>query len=258
MSRMVILGSGPALPDRERGNSSMVWDSPAGALLIDCGGGVFQQLLRAGIDPASLRTVVITHAHTDHIYGLPALVFHLWLAGYNGTLSVRANAPTLAAARRLCEALELEQQGHMCDVAWSVIDDSEERLVEETAGYRLSTAPVEHTVPCLAIKIVDPITGRVLVHSSDTRPCAEVERLAQGAHTLIHEATTGNPHENHGHTTPRQAGEIAARAGVERLVLIHFSAQYTMPEAEAVTQVRAGGFGGEVAIARDLDVYELR
>ena len=77
MGRMVILGSGTALPDHERDNTFMVWDSPAGALLIDCGGRAYQQLLRARIDPASLRRVILTHVHPDHIYGLPALLFHL-------------------------------------------------------------------------------------------------------------------------------------------------------------------------------------
>jgi ribonuclease Z len=74
---------------------------------------------------------------------------------------------------------------------------------------------------------------------------------------LIHEATTADPNEGHGHSTPRQAGEIAARCGVEQLILIHFSAHYTMPEAEARAEVRAGGFEREVQIAHDLAEYRL-
>ena len=257
MGRMVILGSGTALPDQDRDNSFMVWDSPAGALLIDCGGRAYQQLLRARIDPTSLRGVILTHAHPDHIYGLPALLFHLWLAGYEGTLPVRANAPTLATAQRLCDALELQQKQHMCDVEWSTIDDTVERLVEGTEEYTISTAPVRHSVPCLAVKIVDTATTRALVYSSDTGPCNELAQLATGAHTLIHEATTREPKAGAGHTTPRQAGEIAAQAGVQRLVLIHFSADYTMPEADALDEVRSTRFSGQVEIARDLAEYAL-
>ncbi|MDQ5854468.1 MAG: MBL fold metallo-hydrolase [Chloroflexota bacterium] len=257
MGRMIILGSGTALPDRDRDNTFLAWDSGDGVLLIDCGGRAYQQLLRAGIEPASLRAVILTHAHPDHIYGLPALVFHLWLAGYQGTLTVRANPPTLATTQRLCDALELQQKGHMCAVEWSTIDDGGERLVEQTERYTISTMPVQHSVPCLAVKIIDATSGQTIVYSSDTEPCPEVDQFAVGAHTLIHEATTAEPKPGLGHTTPRQAGEIAARAGVERLVLIHFSAQYTMPEADAVQQVRAAGFGGQVEIARDLAEYVL-
>ncbi len=257
MSRMVILGSGTALPDYDRDNTSMVWDTPGGALLIDCGGRAYQQLLRAGIEPASLRAVFLTHAHPDHIYGVPALVFHLWLSGYKRTLPIRGNATAIAVARRLCDALELERNGHMCPVEWIIIDEADEQLVETTADYRLWTAPVRHSIPCLAVKIEDLHTGRMLVHSSDTEPFDEFIHFARGSHTLIHEATTSDPHGGHGHTTPRQAGEIAASAGVERLVLIHFSAQYTMPEVEAIKEVRAAGFHGETVIAHDLAEYQL-
>jgi ribonuclease Z len=257
MSRMIILGSGTALPDRERDNTSMAWETESGLLLIDCGGRAYQQLLKAGLDPLSLRGVILTHAHPDHIYGLPALVFHLWLAGYERTLPIMANAPTLAVVRRLCDALDLEQKGHMCAVRWLAVDDAPETVVEETADYRLLSTPVEHSVPCLGLRIEDRRSGRQLVYSSDTVPCATLEALARNAHLLIHEATTNDPGQGSGHTTPYQAGELAVRAGVERLALIHYSAEYTTPEEDAVAQVRAAGFGGEVTIARDLQVYDL-
>ena len=257
MSRMIILGSGLALPDRDRDNTFMVWDAAPRPLLIDCGGRAYQQLLRTGIDPLTLYGVLLTHAHPDHIYGLPALVFHLWLAGYEGTLRIWANGPTLETARRLCEALELEQKGHMCQVEWLQIDDAGEDVLYATEGYALSTGPVRHSIPCLGVKIVERAGGRTLVYSSDTQPCPEVEQLARGAHTLIHEATTPDPDSVHGHSTPREAGEIAASAAVQRLVLIHYSAEYTMPEVDAIAEVRAGGFTGEVEIARDLAEYVL-
>ena len=257
MSRIVVLGSGTALPDRDRDNTGLLWDAPDGAVLLDCGGRAYQQLLRAGVEPSRLRAVVLTHAHPDHIYGLPAFLFHLWLARYPGTLDVFANAPTLATGRRLVEALDLERQGHMCNVAWHEFVDEGEQQIATFDTFRLSVAPVEHSIPCHGVRIEDQRSGRVLAYSSDTQPCATVEQLARGAHTLIHEATTANPNDGHGHSTPRQAGAIAARCGVERLILIHFSAEYTMPEQQALDEVRAGGFDGEAEIARDLATYRL-
>ena len=257
MSRIIVLGSGTALPDRDRDNTSLVWDAPDGAVLIDCGGRAYQQLLRAGVDPARLRTVLLTHAHPDHIYGLPALLFHLWLARYPGTLDIHANTPTLETARRLVDALNLERDEHMCRVAWHTFPDQDEYVVEECDTYRMWVTPVQHSIPCHAVRIEDRTSGQTLVYSADTQPYAGLEQFARGAHTLIHEATTANPDEGHGHTTPRQAGEIAARAGVERLLLIHFSAQYTMPETDAIAEVRAGGFQQTVAVAEDLAEYRL-
>jgi ribonuclease Z len=96
-----------------------------------------------------------------------------------------------------------------------------------------------------------------MVYSSDTRPCDELREFARGAHTLIHEATTAEPAPEQGHTTPRQAGEIAHECGVERLVLIHYSAEYTLPEDEAIAAAKATGFAGEVLLAQELAAYEV-
>src|SRR5690348_511579 len=103
--RLVILGAGTALPDRERDNTYLLWDSPAGSMLIDCAGRAYQQVLRAGVDPKTMRGAILTHSHPDHIYGVPAFLFHLWLGGYAHTFDVWANASTLPRARALCDAL---------------------------------------------------------------------------------------------------------------------------------------------------------
>lgn len=255
--RMVVLGAGTALPDRERDNTFLVWDSPAGSVLIDCGGRAYQQLLRADIDPQTITSLILTHNHPDHIYGLPAFVFHLWLAEYQGTLDIYANPPTLRTAQALCDALDLQQNGHMCPVRWHTLPDDPDTTILTTAHYRISTAPVQHSRPTHAVKIVDLDTQHTLVYSSDTRPCDELRQFARGAHTLFHEATTAEPKPEQGHTTPRQAGQIAGECGVERLVLIHYSAEYTLPANEAIAAAKATGFAGEVLLAQELAAYQV-
>ena len=255
--RLVILGAGTALPDRERDNTFLVWDSPAGSWLIDCAGRAYQQLLRADVDPLQLRGMILTHNHPDHIYGVPAFLFHLWLAGYDGVFNVYANSSTLRMVRQLCAALELEEHGHMCATHWHELGETPQRLAVETDAYRIYTTPVRHSRPTLALKFVDQERQQSIVYSADTEPCPELEDLARGAHTLIHEATVSDPAQRYTHTTPREAGEIAARCGVQRLVLIHYSATYTMPEAEALAEVSAGGFAGEARLARELEEYRV-
>ncbi|HEV2165787.1 MAG TPA: ribonuclease Z [Thermoplasmata archaeon] len=88
-----------------------------------------------------------------------------------------------------------------------------------------------------------PREGRSLVYSGDSAPSEEVRKLAIGATLLIHEATTARDLEaeaNHwGHSSARQAAELATAAGVRGLFLTHFSSRYkeTAPleeEARAV------------------------
>jgi ribonuclease Z len=252
MLRMVLLGVGTAVPDPDRENTHMVWEAPEGLLLIDAGGSTYQRLLRAKLDPLALRGVFLTHGHADHINGLPALLFQLSLVGYQGPLPIYGNEPTLDLARRVVAAFELGR--HQVHADWRPVEPGAE-VPLGVSSYRLRTAPTVHSLPCLALRFEDRASGRALVYSADTEPCPSVQELARGAEILIHEATT--PDLFPSHTTPRQAGQVAAQAGAARLVLVHFSPRWTMSAAQAIEEVRAGGFVGDAEIGREFGVYEL-
>ncbi|MFC4651450.1 ribonuclease Z [Lactococcus nasutitermitis] len=87
--------------------------------------------------------------------------------------------------------------------------------------------------------------GKVVTILGDTRKTNSAVRLALGADLLVHEATYEAAEEkmarNHGHSTSRQAAEVARDANVKRLLLTHISARYVGPligqlvrEAQAV------------------------
>jgi ribonuclease Z len=252
MLAMTLLGVGAAVPDMDRENTHMVWSAPEGLLLVDAGGSTYQRLLRANLDPLTLRGVFLTHAHADHINGLPALLFQLSLVGYTDTLPIYGNAPTLALMQRVLTAFELGS--HQVPVAWITVTSGQD-IPLPVSSYRLTVADTVHPLPCLALRFEDTASERALVYSADTEPCPSVLNLAKGATILIHEATTATPFA--GHTTPRQAGAVAISAAVERLVLVHFSPHWTMSASEAIAEVRAAGFAGDAEIGREFGVYSL-
>jgi len=88
----------------------------------------------------------------------------------------------------------------------------------------------------------EPRTGRRVVISGDTRPTAALQALATGADILVHEATFGDDEAARaietGHSTAREAAQLAHDAGVRRLLLTHFSARYSRDPGDLVTQAQ--------------------
>ena len=98
-----------------------------------------------------------------------------------------------------------------------------------------------------------PRPGRSVVYSGDTAPSEDVRKLAHRATVLIHEATTMQELEREanawGHSSARQAAELAGAAEVGALFLTHFSARYK--ELEPLESEARVVFAGSRA-ARDL------
>ncbi|HXQ93551.1 MAG TPA: ribonuclease Z [Thermoplasmata archaeon] len=98
-----------------------------------------------------------------------------------------------------------------------------------------------------------PRPGRAIVYSGDTAPTHEIEKLAHRATLLIHEATVGAELEEEankwGHSSARQAAQLAKAAEVQALFLTHFSSRYK--ELDALESEANVSFAG-ARTARDL------
>jgi ribonuclease BN (tRNA processing enzyme) len=92
--------------------------------------------------------------------------------------------------------------------------------------------------------------GRSVTYGADCAPNDALPDLARGSDVLLAECTFGTGEIPHGvpHLNARAVGEIARRAGVGRLILVH---GYPGVDRDAAVAEAAAIFGGPVEWARE-------
>jgi len=248
VAELVVIGCSGSGPGPESAASAyLVRASVEGVtttLLLDLGSGAFGPLQRH-VDPREVDGIVLSHLHADHCLDLTA-----WdvAATYSTTAPWRP-VPTYAPAGaydRIARAAEVD------DPADAELERSfDVRTIGDGSRasigcFRLTFSRVAHPVEAYAVRIDGP--SGALVYSGDTGPTSALDALARGARVLLAEASfpdaPGLPADLH--LSGRQAGEAAAAAGVETLVVTHVPA-WEDPEQRMAEARRV--FGGRVVRA---------
>lgn len=99
-------------------------------------------------------------------------------------------------------------------------------------------------------EVVETVPGRKVVYSGDTAKCKKMIENAENADLLIHEATCMHEiiEDRKGHTSAKQAGEIAKEAEVEKLILTHISRRYQGQEDELLEEAKEEFKNTELAV----------
>jgi ribonuclease BN (tRNA processing enzyme) len=242
---VTVCGSAGTHPGPARGCSSYLVEAGDHRLLLDLGNGSLPNLQQR-CDVADVDAVLLSHLHPDHfadVYGLYyALRFHP-----AGEQHVDVHAPAGALAH-ICQLLgdgSAPTFGQIC------------RFTEAAAGDVRCVGPMhvhlhaaEHPVETLASRI--EVDGRVIAYTGDSGVTERLVECARDADLLLADATwleRQRPLPEGIHMTGREAGRLAAEAGVRRLVLTHILP--TNDPAETAAEA-AAAFDGEIVTAHDL------
>ena len=196
-TRLILLGTkgGPRPTPQFRGAPAQVILIDDVPYVVDCGSGVADRLVLAGVKLPDLRHVFITHHHSDHVLDYGNLLLLAWAAG----LKTRVDSwgpPPLVGMTRLAFALNqvdievrIADEGRPDPRPLAVAHEfAEPGLVMEDERVRVTAAIVPHgpIKPAFAYRF--DTAERSIVISGDTAYSEALIELARGTDVLVHEA----------------------------------------------------------------------
>ena len=243
--------------------------------LVDAGRGVLMRLAAAGVGPAQLNAVLLTHLHSDHITDLNDVITTRWITTFEPSpLTIVGPAGTRRVVAGIGESLGPDigyRIAHHDDLDYPPPVE----VIEATEGeiylggdVRISCAPTDHrpVEPTVAFRF--DYGGSSVVAAGDTVPCDGLDRLCEGAQALVHtvirkEVVSAIPIPRvldtlDYHSSPAEAAQTAARAGMDTLVLTHYFPPPAAGDEDAYRALAAEHFDGTIEVGDDLHRVEVR
>ena len=276
-SRLILLGTaGGPTPKPNRAAPAQVIVVNGASYVIDCGNGVARQMILAGLKLGSIRSVFLTHQHSDHNADLGNLLLLGWASDLATKVEVYGPPPTASMIRTFLQLNDADIRTRVADEGRQPLDRliaphevTTAGVVMQDANVKVTAAIVNHppVAPSFAYRFDCP--DRSIVISGDTTPSDALIALARDADVLVHEvmhlaaieqliaaepnARTLREHLLASHTTTEQVGEVAAKARVKTLVLSHFvPGGFPFVPDETWAAGARKHFSGRIIVGKDL------
>jgi ribonuclease BN (tRNA processing enzyme) len=213
---LIVLGAAGTWPPPGGANCGYLLRHEGTHVWIDAGTGTFANLQKH-VGVGDLDAIVVTHGHPDHFVDvIPA--FYARHYGHLGEPGLPFYSP----------------EGFM-NLASLLVSEGGRDVMGEAYDFRTVRGGDRFTVGSCSFEVYDmthigvnavgfriEADGAVLAYTGDSGPCDEVVEMSRGAGLLLAEATYQNDSNLMPfHMSAAQAGQMATKAGVDRLVLTH-------------------------------------
>lgn len=269
---LLLLGtSGGPLARADRAGIATLLSIGGKAYLVDAGEGVVHQLGKAGLQPAAVPVVFLTHLHDDHYAGLPAISSFAWTLRA-GRLDVHGPHGTADLVKGIWQVMAPNARIRMAEqgikrtpeefvvahefAAGPIFDDSNVR-VSALANSHFDLPPGSPAAENKSYSLRFESGGRSIVFTGDTGPSAAVAEFARGADVLVAEMASLEDreavppfvrvHMDREHLSPLEVGKLAAAAGVKTLVLTHIGVA-----GEADLAIIRSVYSGKIVLGADM------
>lgn len=266
---ITLLGTGSPIPTPDRAGPSTLVVAGGLTLLFDAGRGVLMRAAAAGVGPAGISALLLTHLHSDHVTDVNDVITSRWtMSPFPNPLRVFGPPGTAGFIDRTIAML-------VDDIGWRIahhddlqappvveVTEVEAGVVLEEGGVRVIAAPTEHAPvkPTFGYRVEHD--GKAVAIAGDTIPCAGLDELCAGADVYVQTAINADlvkmiPSARlqdilDYHSSLEQAGITATKGGVGHLLLTH-PVPPPMPGTEADwVAAAAAHYAGPIQLGHDL------
>ena len=267
MTKLRILGTGNAQAV-ECYNTCLTIENENGILLVDAGGGngIFKILEKENIDLSSIHDIFVTHAHTDHIFGV------LWLirrigetmnkGKMDGTLTIYAHKELADLIEYISRSILTKKVSSLIGdrIIFSIHEDGDERTI---IGNKFTVFDIGSTKMKQSGLRMEYEDGKVFVDPGDESLLYKNYEIARDADWMTHEAFCTyedrerfKPYEKH-HSTAMDASKLAESLGVKNLILYHTEDKTLSTRKDRYTKEAKEFFSGNVFVPDDGESFIL-
>ena len=213
---LTILGTGTSQVTKHRSSASQFLKIADKNILIDCGSGTMIRMDQANIKFEDLDIIFISHFHIDHIADLQSI---LWALKF----------PRLTRTKKLIIVGPLGfkkfYNAYIKPIVFSKSFDKFKIILQEITSeisfdkFKVSALYTNHTKESIALKFKE--NNKTLTITGDTFSIEKLINFSKGSDLLITECSFDNKNKSTDHITPDEAGVLASKANVKKLVLTH-------------------------------------
>ena len=281
MNRLYLLGTGTPTPTTARFGTAYVLQLDDDYLMIDCGPAATYKLVRAGLWPLQIDSLLFTHHHFDHNADYPCFLLCRWdqSTGKENRLHVWGPPPTRAITDRLIgpdgafandwkARVGIPVSQHVHVNRGGTLPRPEPRVdvtdvgpgkVAEHNGWSVTAARAQHVQPFLeSLAYRVDYDGGSITFAGDTEPCDTLAELAKGTDVLVvncwdHQDTMDANGEAPGQTGTRNAADMGRESGARKLILTHTGPRLCAPGSRerAIADI-ARAYDGEIVFGEEL------
>ncbi|MBI4983521.1 ribonuclease Z [Candidatus Woesearchaeota archaeon] len=215
-------------PTKKRNHPSFLLRYSSENILFDCGEGTQRQIRIAGLKPAKITRLLISHWHGDHVFGIPGLLSSMGVDQYGQKLHIYGPKGSKKYLDHLLHSFAANA------IIELDVHEVEAGIFFENENFRLEAQPLKHSSTCIGFSFVekdklrinisratklglkegpvlgklqqgqdvvfkgkkitskevtDVVKGKKISYVADTVPCEGANKLAQNADLLISEGT---------------------------------------------------------------------